>query len=122
MRGTLGAYRYSGGMRRQGRVITAVSVLTLLTGCAPWLAADPKFAADSARNPDSGPVTSSTAAAGAAGAASGSGTKLSPNGSSPHCDKRRQFVVIRLVQASAVEAANCFSKRPEISESEKRCA
>lgn len=38
------------------------------------------------------------------------------------CDKRRQFVVIRLVQASAVDAANCFSKRPEISESEKRCA
>jgi pimeloyl-ACP methyl ester carboxylesterase len=53
-------------MRRQGRVITAVSVLTLLTGCAPWLAADPQFATDSARNPGSGPVTSSTAAAGAA--------------------------------------------------------
>ena len=49
-------------MRGQGRVITAVSVgavtLTLLTGCAPWLAANPQFATDSARNPGAGPVTS----------------------------------------------------------------
>jgi pimeloyl-ACP methyl ester carboxylesterase len=31
----------------------------LLTGCAPWLAANPHFATDSARNPEGGPVTSS---------------------------------------------------------------
>lgn len=55
-------------MRRHGRVTTAFSVgcaaLVLLTGCAPWLAADPQFATDSARNPGSGPVTSATTADG----------------------------------------------------------
>ncbi len=49
-------------MRGQGRVITAVGVgtvaMTLLTGCAPWLAANPQFATDAARNTGSGPVTS----------------------------------------------------------------
>ena len=44
-------------------MITAISVggavLTLLTGCAPWLAANPQFATDSASNSDAGPVTSS---------------------------------------------------------------
>lgn len=56
-------------MRRHGRVTTAVSIgcaaLALLTGCAPWLAADPKFATDSARNPGPGPTTASTTADGA---------------------------------------------------------
>ena len=55
-------------MRRQGRVTTAFSVgcatLALLTGCAPWLAADPHFASDSARNPGAGPATSSAVAGG----------------------------------------------------------
>ncbi len=37
---------------------------TLLTGCAPWLAANPRFATDSARNPGSGPATSSAAPGG----------------------------------------------------------
>ena len=45
-------------------MITAVTagsaVLTLLTGCAPWLAANPQFASDAARNPG-GPVTSGSA-------------------------------------------------------------
>ena len=49
-------------MRGRGRVITAVGVgtvaMTLLTGCAPWLAANPQFATDAARNTGSGPVTS----------------------------------------------------------------
>lgn len=48
------------------RVTTAVSVggaaLLLLTGCAPWLAANPRFATDSARNP--GPATETSSAAG----------------------------------------------------------
>ena len=47
---------------------TAFSVgcatLALLTGCAPWLAADPHFASDSARNPGAGPATSSAVAGG----------------------------------------------------------
>ncbi len=51
------------GMRGQGRAITALGiggvVLALLTGCAPWLAANPQFATDSARNPGAGPLTSS---------------------------------------------------------------
>jgi pimeloyl-ACP methyl ester carboxylesterase len=54
-------------MRRQGRVLTAVSVGTaaaVLTGCAPWLAANPQFATDSARNP--GAVTETSNAAGGA--------------------------------------------------------
>ncbi len=37
-------------------VVTALS--TALTGCAPWLAANPQFATDSAGNPDSAPTTS----------------------------------------------------------------
>ena len=41
---------------------TAVGVgavaATLLTGCAPWLAANPRFATDSAGNPGAGPATS----------------------------------------------------------------
>jgi len=32
-------------------------VALLLTGCAPWLAANPRFASDSASNPDPGPTT-----------------------------------------------------------------
>ncbi|MEI6252274.1 MAG: alpha/beta fold hydrolase, partial [Mycobacteriaceae bacterium] len=52
-------------MRGQGRVITAVSVgavmLTLLTGCAPWLAANPQFATDQADNGGAVPVTSTEA-------------------------------------------------------------
>ena len=57
------------GMRRQGRIGTAVTVsviaTSLLTGCAPWLAANPRFASDSARNPGAAPT--SAAAAGGAG-------------------------------------------------------
>ena len=51
-------------MRRQGRVKAAVSVAgaaLLLTGCAPWLAANPQFATDSARNPGAAPDTSTAA-------------------------------------------------------------
>lgn len=36
-------------------------MLALLTGCAPGLAADPKFATDSARNPGAAPTTSNSA-------------------------------------------------------------
>ena len=49
-------------MQRQGRVFTAVSVggvvLTVLTGCAPWLAANPQFATDAASNPGAVPTSS----------------------------------------------------------------
>jgi pimeloyl-ACP methyl ester carboxylesterase len=49
-------------MRGQARVITAVAgTALLLTGCAPWLAANPQFATDSASNPGGAPVTSSSA-------------------------------------------------------------
>jgi pimeloyl-ACP methyl ester carboxylesterase len=52
-------------MRGPGWVMSAVGAttvaLTLLTGCAPWLAANPQFASDAARNPGDGPVTSSAA-------------------------------------------------------------
>ena len=37
------------------------TLVTALTGCAPWLAANPQFATDSARNPGSAPATSATA-------------------------------------------------------------
>jgi pimeloyl-ACP methyl ester carboxylesterase len=51
-------------MRAQGRATTKVAVAAitvlagLLTGCAPWVAANPRFATDSASNPGAGPVTS----------------------------------------------------------------
>ena len=49
-------------MRQLRRVLTAVSAgsvtVTLLGGCAPWLAADPQFATDGASNPGAVPVTS----------------------------------------------------------------
>ena len=51
-------------MRRQGRIRVAACLATAavaLTGCAPWLAADPRFATDSARNPGAGPTTSASA-------------------------------------------------------------
>ena len=51
-------------MRRHGRIRAAAALATIavtLTGCAPWLAADPQFASDSARNPGSGPTTSASA-------------------------------------------------------------
>lgn len=53
---------------RDRRVLAAVGVGTaaltaLLTGCAPWLAANPQFASDSAHNP-SGPPTSAKPAGG----------------------------------------------------------
>jgi pimeloyl-ACP methyl ester carboxylesterase len=55
-------------MRRQGRIGTAVTVsivaTSLLTGCAPWLAANPQFASDAAQNPGAAPTTT-TAAGGA---------------------------------------------------------
>ena len=54
--------RYCGAMRRPGRVSAAISagsaVLMVLTGCAPWLAADPQFATDSASNSETIPTTS----------------------------------------------------------------
>ncbi|MFM9034599.1 MAG: alpha/beta fold hydrolase [Mycobacterium sp.] len=53
-------------MRRQARTRTAVTagvaVLTFLTGCAPGLAANPKFATDSASNPGAAPTTGNSAA------------------------------------------------------------
>ena len=52
-------------MRRHGRITGAVVIATvvsgLLAGCAPWLAANPQFATDSARNPYDGPTTSAAA-------------------------------------------------------------
>jgi len=51
-------------MRAQGRATTKVAVAAitvlagLITGCAPWVAANPRFATDSASNPGAGPVTS----------------------------------------------------------------
>jgi pimeloyl-ACP methyl ester carboxylesterase len=47
-------------MRGQGRATTAVAVvaITVLTGCAPWVAPNPRFATDSASNPGAGPTTS----------------------------------------------------------------
>src|SRR4051812_39827270 len=50
---------------RERRVCAAVSLGTaaltaLLTGCAPWLAANPQFASDKAHNP-SGPATTTPA-------------------------------------------------------------
>jgi hypothetical protein len=53
-------------MRGQGRVrctIGVVALSVLLTGCAPWIAANPRFASDSARNPDAAPTTSAAAGA-----------------------------------------------------------
>lgn len=50
-------------------VSVATALSALLTGCAPWLPANPKFATDSARNPGSGPATSVTAADGPPGIA-----------------------------------------------------
>ena len=53
-------------MRRLGRVraavcLSAVAALSV-TGCAPWLAANPQFATDGASNPGGGPLTSASAA------------------------------------------------------------
>ena len=42
-------------------VAVATALVAVLTGCAPWLAANPKFATDSARNPGTGPTTSTAA-------------------------------------------------------------
>lgn len=42
----------------------AAVLLTSLTGCAPWLAANPQFASDSAENAGAGPVTSNANASG----------------------------------------------------------
>ncbi len=53
-------------MRGQGRIRTVgvcTALVTTLTGCAPWLAANPQFATDSAGNPESAPTTSVTAGA-----------------------------------------------------------
>ncbi|MBU3685852.1 MAG: alpha/beta hydrolase [Mycobacterium sp.] len=53
-------------MRGQGRIGVAgaagVAAMLVLSGCAPWLAANPRFATDSASNPDAGPTTSAAAA------------------------------------------------------------
>ena len=52
-------------MRRQGRIGVAAAagtaVALVVSGCAPWLAANPRFATDSASNPDAGPATGVTA-------------------------------------------------------------
>jgi len=51
-------------MRRPGWLRVAVSLTStavLLTGCAPWLAANPRFATDAARNPGDAPTTSAAA-------------------------------------------------------------
>ena len=53
-------------MRRLGRVraavcLSAVAALSV-TGCAPWLAANPQFATDGASNPAGDPATSTSAA------------------------------------------------------------
>jgi pimeloyl-ACP methyl ester carboxylesterase len=53
-------------MRRHGRLSAAVCLgsaiaLTSLTGCAPWLAANPQFASDAAQNPGSGSTTAKPA-------------------------------------------------------------
>ena len=59
-------------MRRLGRVraavcLSAVAALSItVTGCAPWLAANPQFATDGARNPAAGGPVTSTSAAGPA--------------------------------------------------------
>ena len=50
-------------MRRHGRLYAAVTVGTaaltaLVTGCAPWLAANPQYAGQHAHNPSAGPTTS----------------------------------------------------------------
>lgn len=38
-------------------VAVYAAAATVLTGCAPWLAANPRFATDSASNPDPSPTT-----------------------------------------------------------------
>jgi pimeloyl-ACP methyl ester carboxylesterase len=55
-------------MRGQGRIRAVIGVSSAalllagsLSGCAPWLAANPQFATDSASNPGDAPVTSSSA-------------------------------------------------------------
>lgn len=47
--------------RRVRAIATGAVLAVALTGCAPWLAANPQFATDSARNPDAGPTTSAAA-------------------------------------------------------------
>ena len=57
-------------MRRLGRVRAAVCLSAVVafsgTGCAPWLAANPQFATDGARNPAGGGAVTSSSAAGPA--------------------------------------------------------
>ncbi|MBU3750645.1 MAG: alpha/beta hydrolase [Mycobacterium sp.] len=49
-------------MRGQRRILTAVTgVALLLTGCAPWLAANPQFATDAADNDGGTPAVSTSA-------------------------------------------------------------
>lgn len=48
------------GRRRVRAVAACTAIAAALTGCAPWLAANPRFATDSAGNPDSAPPTSAT--------------------------------------------------------------
>lgn len=50
------------GLKRVHSAIgVSVAATLLLTGCAPWLAANPQFATDAATNSDAGPVTSHAA-------------------------------------------------------------
>ena len=54
--------RNTGPLTAVGAVAAATVVSALLASCAPWLAANPQFASDAARNPGDGPVTSTVAA------------------------------------------------------------
>ena len=54
--------RQLGRFRAAVRLGAATALAVSLTGCAPWIAANPQFATDGARNPVGGPATSSTAA------------------------------------------------------------
>ena len=47
--------------RATSAVGVGVALALLLSGCAPWLAANPQFASDSAGNPGAAPTTSATA-------------------------------------------------------------
>ena len=46
---------------RRGRCRDRVALTALLTGCAPWLAANPQYASDSAHNNGGGATTTKPA-------------------------------------------------------------
>ena len=49
------------GPGRFTAISVTVATIALVSGCAPWIAANPQFASDSARNPEAAPTTSGTA-------------------------------------------------------------